>query len=164
MAEGDEPNQEPLEGFPKADVVHRFIAKFIDFLIVAALVQLIPPVGSFAGMTYLLIADGLFQGQSIGKRLIGLQILRFDKRVHREGMAASFRESILRNMPCAAAFLCLVLPYIGWVLAVGVIAIEAVLVIGNLHGLRLGDEIAQTQVINGRPPVQRVKPEQSIST
>lgn len=145
------------EGFPKADVVHRFIAKFIDFLIVAAFAQIIPPVGAFAGMTYLLIADGLFDGKSLGKRMIGLQVLRSDN-----GFPVSYRESILRNIPFAAAFLCLYLPVIGWMLAGAIVAIEGLLVIGNAQGLRVGDEIAQTKVVDGRPSVQNMKQEQPI--
>ena len=158
VAEGVEPSPEQPEGFPKADVVHRFIAKFIDGLIVAAAARLIPPVGFFAGMTYLLIADGLWDGKSVGKRLIGLQALRSDT-----GTAASFRESILRNIPCAAAYLGLVVPYIGWLLAGGILAFEALLVIGNPHGLRLGDEIARTQVIDGKHPSERIIREQPVN-
>jgi len=147
VTEADEQGPDSEGGFPKADVIHRFIAKFIDFLIVAAMARLIPPVGFFAGMTYLLIADGLFHGQSVGKRLIGLQVLQFDS-----GAAVSFRESILRNTPFTTAYLCLIIPYIGWLLACGIVVIEALLVIGNLHGQRAGDEIAKTQVIDQRPP------------
>lgn len=154
-----ESRQETAEGFPKADVLHRFIAKFIDFLIVAALARLFSPVGFFAGMTYLLIADGLFQGQSAGKRLIGLQTLRFDT-----GTPVSFRESILRNVPVGVAYLCLIVPYIGWIAAGGMVLIEALLVIGNLHGHRVGDEIAKTQVIDQRPATQEARPERPMDT
>ena len=145
VGEVDEQRPDSAEGFPKADVIHRFIAKFIDFLIVAAFARLVPPVGFFAGMTYILIADGLFEGQSIGKRLIGLRTLRFEN-----GAAVSFRESILRNIPFSVAYLCLVIPYIGWLLGGGIVLIEALLVIGNLQGHRAGDEIAKTQVIDQR--------------
>ena len=145
VGEVDEQRPDSAEGFPKADVIHRFIAKFIDFLIVAAFARVVPPVGFFIGMTYLLIADGLFEGQSIGKRLIGLRTLRFEN-----GGAVSFRESILRNIPFSVAYLCLVIPYIGWLLGGGIVLIEALLVIGNLQGHRAGDEIAKTQVIDHR--------------
>ncbi|MBI3609428.1 MAG: RDD family protein [Nitrospirae bacterium] len=149
----DESHPEQAEEFPKADGVHRFIAKFIDFLIVAALARLIHPVGFFAGMTYLLIADGLYKGQSIGKRLIGLETLRTDRRT-----AASFRESIVRNIPFSAAYLCGVVPYIGWMFGVGIMTVESLLVIGNLHGRRVGDEIAKTQVVDQRPSAPDVHP------
>lgn len=145
MAEVDEQGPGSGEDFPKADVIHRFIAKFIDFLIVAAFARLIPPVGFYVGMTYLLIADGLIEGQSLGKWLIGLRALRFDS-----GAAASFRESILRNIPFALAYLSLIIPYIGWLLGGAIVLVEALLVIGNLQGHRIGDEIAKTQVIDPR--------------
>lgn len=157
MVEVGEQRPEPVEGFPKADGVHRFIAKFIDFLIVAALAMVFPPVGFFAGMTYLLIADGLFAGQSTGKRLIGLQTLRSDT-----GAVISFRESILRNVPVSAAYLCLTIPYIGWLAAGGIVLVEALLVIGNLHGHRVGDEIAKTHVIDLRPSAQETRPERPM--
>jgi uncharacterized RDD family membrane protein YckC len=152
VVEVDEQRPAPAEGFSKADVVHRFIAKFIDFLIVAALDRLIPSVGFFAGMTYLLIADGLFQGRSFGKRLIGLQTLRADN-----GAAVSFRESILRNIPFAAAYLFMILPFVGWIIGGGIVLIEALLTIGNLQGHRLGDEIAKTQVIDQRVSAQEFR-------
>lgn len=158
MVEIDEQRPEPAEGFQKADVVHRFIAKFIDFLIVAALARLIPSVGIFAGMTYILIADGLFQGRSAGKWLIGLQALRSDN-----GAVVSFRESILRNIPFAAAYLCLIIPYIGWMVAGGIVLIEALLTIGNLQGHRVGDEIAKTQVIDQKYSAQEARSERSMN-
>ena len=96
---------------PKAHVLHRFIAKFLDFLIVAACAKLIPPIGFFAGVTYLLIADGLWEGQSVGKRVIGLQTVRIG-----EGGAGSFRESILRNVPLAVGWVLGLIPYVGWLL------------------------------------------------
>lgn len=161
MADVDTQTFPEPEGFPKADVVHRFIAKFVDFLIVAALAKLIPPVGFFTGMAYLLIGDGFFEGQSVGKRLIGLRTLRRDRRGGNPAIA--FRESILRNVPCAMAYLCWIIPFIGWLLAFGVLAFEALLVIGNLQGLRLGDEIARTQVIEVSALTERARPEPSVN-
>ena len=38
-------------------------------------------------------------------------------------------------------------PYVGWVVSVALLSFEALLVIGNDHGRRLGDEIARTQVL-----------------
>ena len=152
------PATERPEEYPKADVMIRFIAKFIDFLIVGALAQIIHPVGFFAGMTYLLIADGLFEGQSVGKRLIGLQTLQIET-----GTTSSFRESILRNIPFAVGFLLLALPYLGLLLAGGIVAVEALLVIGNPKGLRVGDEMARTQVVDGKPVTQPDSTQRSMN-
>jgi len=135
---------------PKANVLHRFIAKFLDFLIVAACAKLIPPIGFFAGVAYLLIADGLWEGQSVGKRIIGLQTVKVSGGGAGlpAGQAGSFQESIIRNVPLAMGWIAGVIPYVGWLLVGGVIALEALLIIGNDRGLRIGDEIAQTQIID----------------
>jgi hypothetical protein len=39
-------------------------------------------------------------------------------------------------------------PYVGWALASVLTGFEALLVIGNDQGLRLGDELARTQVLD----------------
>lgn len=129
--------------FPKAQVLNRGIAKLIDLFIVVAASQLILPVGFLGGLAYILVADGFAGGRSIGKRLIGLQTVRPDRRV-----AAGFRESIIRNLPFAVAQLAFAIPYVGWLVSVAIIAFEAVLVLGNEQGRRLGDEVAGTQVLD----------------
>jgi uncharacterized RDD family membrane protein YckC len=132
----------------KANVLNRFVSKFIDLLVAFAFSTILQPVGFFAGMTYLLIADGFFDGRSLGKKLIRL------KTVSREGedrMVCSYRDSILRTLPVGIAYLLFFIPYIGKLLFAAVLIVEALLVIGNERGLRLGDEIAGTQVIDGHP-------------
>ncbi len=129
--------------FPKAHVLNRLIAKIVDLILVAAAVQLVPPVGWLAGLAYVLIADGFSGGRSVGKRLIGLQTV-----LPRARDVAGFKESIVRNLPLALAYLLFALPYIGWFLAGGVTLFETLLIIGNERGIRLGDEIAQTQVLD----------------
>lgn len=129
--------------YPKAQVINRCIAKLIDLFLVAAAGEIIAPVGFLAGLAYLLVADGFAGGRSIGKRLIGLQTILPDARE-----AAGFRESIIRNMPVAAAQLAFVVPYVGWIVAAALLAFEVVLIIGNDQGRRLGDEIAGTQVLD----------------
>lgn len=62
--------------------------------------------------------------------------------------AAGFRESIIRNMPFAVAQLAFAVPYVGWILSVAIIAFEAILILGNEQGRRLGDEVAGTQVLD----------------
>jgi hypothetical protein len=128
--------------YPKAHVLNRLIAKFMDFIVIAAADRLVPPVGWLAGLAYVLIADGFSGGRSIGKRLIGLQTA-----VPRTGEVAGFKESIIRNSPLALAYLLFPLPFIGWALAIAITAFEALLIIGNDQGIRLGDEIAHTQVL-----------------
>jgi len=104
--------------------------------------NLLPPVGWLAGLAYILIGDGFAGGRSIGKRLTGLQTVNL-----RTQDVAGFKESIIRNLPVAAAYLLFLLPYVGWMAAAGIIAFEGLLIIGNEQGLRLGDEVAHTQVL-----------------
>lgn len=129
--------------YPKAQVLNRGIAKLIDLLIVAAAGQIIVPIGFLGGLAYILIADGFAGGRSIGKRLIGLQTVLPDRRE-----AVGFRESIIRNLPFAVAQLAFAIPYVGWLVAAAIIAFEAVLILGNEQGRRLGDEVAGTQVLD----------------
>jgi uncharacterized RDD family membrane protein YckC len=135
----------PLQSgvYPKAHVLNRFIAKAIDGMLVAAASQVIEPVGWISGLAYALIADGFPGGQSVGKRLIGLQTV-----MPRTKEFAGFRESIIRNLPLAFAYLLVPVPYIGWLLAGAIVVFEALLMIGNEQGARLGDEVAQTQVLD----------------
>jgi len=129
---------------PKAVILHRFIAKLIDFLIVLLLSRLVSPVGFFMGITYLLAGDGFFHGKSVGKLLVGLQTYVPQKKKN-----GSFRESILRNFPLLLGYLALAwIPVIGWLLFAGVVGIEMLLMIGNEKGMRIGDELALTQVVD----------------
>ena len=128
--------------YPKANVLNRFIAKFIDLLIVAIFYELSSRVGFIAGMMYLLIGDGFFQGKSVGKWLIGLQTY-----VPARRSVCTFRESIIRNFPLAVAYFLFLIPYMGWLLTVGILIFESLMMIGNGQGLRVGDEIGGTQVL-----------------
>jgi hypothetical protein len=61
---------------------------------------------------------------------------------------AGFRESIIRNLPLGLAQLLFAVPYVGWIGSAAVLAFESVLIVGNEHGRRLGDEVARTQVLD----------------
>lgn len=124
----------------KAGILNRFVARIIDLIIAAALSKLLYPVGFFAGLTYLLIADGFFDGRSLGKKLINLRTVR------RDGELCSYRESVLRNTTIAAGYLFFFIPYVGWILTLLVFIVEALVIIGNEKGLRIGDELAKTIV------------------
>ena len=129
----------------------RIIAKTIDFAIVAALYEIIPAIGFFAGLMYILLCDGVFDGKSVGKSLIGIRVVDKDNREN-----CGYKESIFRNFPFAAAFLVFgifkVIPLLGWLISFAVIAgiviFECLVIIGSENGMRLGDELANTLVID----------------
>jgi len=129
--------------YPKATVLNRFIAKLIDLFLAAAAAEVIASVGLLAGVAYLFVADGFAGGRSIGKRLIGLQTVLPEIRE-----PAGFRESIIRNIPLAVAQLFFAIPYVGWLASAAIVGFEAILIIGNEQGRRLGDELAGTQVLD----------------
>ncbi len=128
--------------FPKATVLHRFIAKSLDVLIVLGVGEFTPPYGFWVALWYVLVADG-FSGRSIGKRLIGLQAW-----LPEEHAPAGFKDSIIRNVPLAVGYIAFQIPYVGWLGTLAVLGIESLLIIGNEHGLRIGDELAHTQVVD----------------
>ena len=131
------------------DPLSRCVAKFLDGLLAAALSQLVPPIGFFAGVTYLLIADGIPPGRSAGKRLLGLAVRGPN------GRECGVRESILRNAMVAGPYATWhLLAQGGWLLGViggfmfvVAVVLEGVLLAGNPQGLRLGDELAETRVV-----------------
>lgn len=127
--------------YSKASVLNRFIAKIIDLIVAATFAKLLPPVGFFAGLIYLLIADGFFDGRSLGKRLIRIRTIRTD------GELCTYRESILRNLTIGIGYTFFFIPYAGWLLTLIIYSIEALVTVGNEKGLRIGDELAKTYVI-----------------
>lgn len=131
-----------LEEIKRAGLLLRGMAKTIDFIIVAAAAEMIPRAGFFAGLAYLLISDGLFEGRSLGKQLIGLRVVSTvtDK-------ACSVRESILRNFMLCIGILLWKIPLVGWVIMILILAFEFVMLLGSKEGMRFGDEIAKTTVI-----------------
>lgn len=137
------------ETFEKAQYLERFIAKFIDFLVMGALFLIPGAVGPLAGTTYILISDGL-GGQSLGKRIAGLKVVTID-----DGRPCDFKKSIIRNSPFAVfvlfSYLVGWIPYLGAILKaaafLAIFGIEIALVFTDEHGARFGDRIAETLVV-----------------
>lgn len=135
----------------KADHTNRFLAKFIDFLIAAAVWQILPSqIGFLASVTYILIADGMPpRGQSFGKRFIGLYVV-----YNPSGDAphpCDWKHSIIRNLPFVLFCLASVFGFLGvlfFVVGLVLIAFEAYFVYSDDQGIRLGDIFANTKVLN----------------
>ena len=134
----------------KADLTTRAVAGFIDLLLVIGMSRLPDVLGFFAVTGYLLIRDGLFHAQSVGKKIIGLRVASADD----PGKSVSFRESIIRNMPLAVAYLLFLIPYAGWILCPLALAVEALTLMGDERGMRIGDLMARTCTVQGAVAAQ----------
>ncbi len=130
------------EEFKRAPLLLRTIAKILDFIIIAAAAEIAPKAGFFAGLAYLLIGDGLFEGRSLGKKLIGLRVVSADTNT-----PCTFRDSILRNSTLGLGFFFYKVLGFGWIFIVLISVFELIILIGSRDGMRFGDEIAKTIVI-----------------
>jgi uncharacterized RDD family membrane protein YckC len=137
--------------YVKADVMERYLARIIDFIIAGAIYGLLRGIGPIAAVTYILIADALLQGQSLGKRIVGMRVLSLD----RDDAPCDFKESVLRNAIFAlvliAYFIVGWIPYLGTLVvvlsAIAILFTEAAIVFNDRKGIRFGDRIARTMVV-----------------
>ena len=65
--------------------------------------------------------------------------------------AADYRESIIRNIPFAAAYILFLIPYAGWVLGPAALIVEWLVALGDDRGMRIGDMLANTRVVQPEP-------------
>jgi uncharacterized RDD family membrane protein YckC len=138
--------------YPKADVALRGLARGVDFLVAFAMAHLGHELGAILAVAYLLLADGILHGQSLGKRIFGVRAMQIPHRA-----PASYRESMLRNADFALIALFFVVP-LGWILlllvGVPVIAFESWMVWTDRLGIRIGDIFADTQVVDAKVVVK----------
>lgn len=132
----------------RASLLLRVVAKSIDFIMVLAAAEVLPRAGWLAGLGYLLISDGLFEGRSIGKRLTRLKVVSVS------GAPCSIKDSILRNSTFGLGLLLWKVPFLGWLFLLSVIVLEFIILLGSKEGSRLGDEIAKTSVVEIAEAVQ----------
>lgn len=125
-----------VSSYAKADIRKRLIAASIDGLLVATVCLSAwigaAPLYVVLGAGYLLLRDAI-GGQSLGKIVLGLVVIDLTT-----GRVASISGSIKRN--------CL------WLLPganVVAIVLEARTILSDPQGQRLGDRLAQTQVVEG---------------
>ncbi|HLF17401.1 MAG TPA: ankyrin repeat domain-containing protein [Candidatus Omnitrophota bacterium] len=140
-------NQPAVKGIPHkricAFVIDTVFTGVINILIISGLSEkffgspiLLPVI---FGAVYFLFRDGLFNGQSVGKRLVGLRV------VGPKGEKCTFKGSLIRNILIAIP----VIP-----VAKIVILVEAIVMILSKEGRRLGDRMAKTRVIDLRPQIR----------
>ena len=122
--------------YPKANTEKRLLAAAIDGLLVLTAWLLYQAMDSYAplagGAVYLLLRDAV-GGQSIGKVMMGLTVIRVET-----GRPCSVMGSIQRNAM-------LLVPGANIV----AVFLEPVTILRDPQGQRLGDRLAQTQVIEG---------------
>jgi uncharacterized RDD family membrane protein YckC len=136
--------------YPKCSLLLRGMARLADVAIAFGIWKLAGGAGMVAALLYLLLADGLIQGQSPGKRIFGVKVVHLPTRA-----PGRYRESMLRNAPFGLCLLLGMIPQpLGTVAFAGGVAviggIEAWKVLRDPLGLRLGDAWAFTQVIDGK--------------
>ncbi len=122
----------------------RVIAKSVDLILIIAAAEILPKAGFLAGIGYILIGDGLFGGRSIGKKLLGLQVLSG------KGEPCTAKESIIRNLIPALGLVLWKVPFVGWIITLGIFSFEFVVLVGSPEGKRAGDEMAGTWVVEAR--------------
>lgn len=126
--------------------LNRMIGKAIDLVIVLALASILYPAGPLAALIYVLIADGLKNGQSLGKMVAGIYVINTIT-----GKRADFKDSIIRNSTVAFPVLFFMVPIVGWVLwiviGIPILAIEVYLMTRLDQQARLGDTMADTKVL-----------------
>src|SRR5512140_507279 len=123
--------------YPKADLTLRGLARLVDLTIALVFWQTPPPVGPILAAVYLLLADGLMHGQSVGKRLFGVRVMVIPRRA-----PAGFHESLLRNGPFALVAAFGALP-VFWILllvaGVPIVGFESYMIFTDRLGIRIGD-------------------------
>ncbi|MFT3709280.1 MAG: RDD family protein [Archangium sp.] len=136
-------------GYPKASLLLRAGARISDAAIAWAVYFALGPAGVVVALLYILFADGILQGQSIGKKLFGIKVVYVPTK-----SGARHRDSVLRNAPFGLIVILSMMPELGMraffagLLVIG--SIEALQCIRDKEGVRLGDIWAQTQVIDGK--------------
>lgn len=141
--------EEEPSGYPKASLLLRAGARLVDVGIAWALYVATGPAGVVMALLFILFADGMLQGQSPGKKIFGVKVVYLPTR-----SGARHRDSVLRNAPFGLILILSMMPELGtnaFFAGLAVIGgIEALQVLRDKEGLRLGDTWAQTQVIDGK--------------
>jgi uncharacterized RDD family membrane protein YckC len=97
------------------------------------------------------LADAIWAGQSPGKRLFGVTVLRLPG-----GQPGNLWTSVVRNLPMAVALLLALLPLVAWLLfptrGVGLLLLESYLTRSGRRGRRMGDVLGDCYVAEVRAP------------
>jgi hypothetical protein len=136
--------------YPKASLWLRLGARVVDVGVAWGLSVVCGDAGLVIALLFILLADGMIQGQSVGKRIFGVKVMHLPTR-----SAARHRDSTLRNAPLALIILLGMMPaplgaVVGLAGLVVIGGVEGWRVVRDPLGWRLGDTWAQTQVVDGK--------------
>ncbi|MBY0516752.1 MAG: RDD family protein [Bacteriovoracaceae bacterium] len=135
---------------PKRARLARLLAKSIDLGLVVVLAFIAYPWGLALAIGYLAVSDSLFDGQSIGKRMIGFRVVSLE-----DGHPCSMRQSLIRNLPILLPLGFALVPFWGWILcvilSVPLIFLELYFLFKLDSAHRLGDVMADTTVVGNDP-------------
>lgn len=134
--------------YPKADLTLRGLARLADFALAFVLALTAPQVGPILAAFYLLVADGLMAGQSVGKKIFGVRTVVVPRRA-----PAGYHESLLRNAPFALVAIFWAVPLLWpmlFVLGLPIVGFETYMLFTDRFGIRIGDIFADTQVVDAK--------------
>lgn len=124
----------------------RVLAKVVDLFIAFILILPFYPLGVFFALFYLAFCDYLQDGQSVGKKFIGLRVVSLE-----DGSPCSKRQSAVRNLPFLIPIVFLIFPLWGGIITalVGIplCLLELYLILNLDSGHRMGDVMADTTVM-----------------
>ncbi|MBT8351417.1 MAG: RDD family protein [Deltaproteobacteria bacterium] len=140
----------------KADPVKRIIAFVID-AVASMIVGLIPFVGGIIGALYMLLRDALpieaLEYKSIGKKLLKLSVVNIEDPTSKIDYTASAKRNWMFALGPLMMFF-LFIPILGWIIdiLIGIalfilVIIEIIKIFSDKKGVRLGDNMADTMVI-----------------
>ena len=139
-----------LKNSDKAGKTARLFAKAVDLFLCLLLSIFFYPVGILLAVFYLSVFDALQNGQSVGKKLMGFNVISID-----DGQYCTIKQSLIRNLPLSLPLFFAVIPIWGWIIWILAgsffIVMELYLLLKLDSGNRLGDVMADTTVnaING---------------
>lgn len=148
----------------KVHPVDRYMAKGLDMIIMAIvglILQLVlwSPLAVLIMIMYALFHDGLNAGESPGKRIIGLRVVKLPNHG-----PITWKDSAKRNIlfGLIALFSANLIPGFILLFLIGIplLIYESFLIYNLESGYRLGDILAGTQVISNRQRVQEHSEEQ----
>ncbi len=140
----------------KADPVKRIIAFIID-VVASVIVGFIPFVGGIIGALYMLLRDALpieaLEYKSIGKKLLKLSVVNIEDPTSKIDYTASAKRNWMFALGPMMMFF-LFIPILGWIIdiLIGIavfilVIIEIIKIFSDEKGVRLGDNMAGTMVI-----------------